>query len=55
MISEYGTRANSGAAGFLPDSVPYSALQKRLGPNFISKRPAGGGQNVMYVEGHQVV
>jgi len=27
------------------------ALQQRLGPNFISQRPAGGGQKVVYIEG----
>ena len=31
------------------------ALQQRLGPNFISKRPAGGGQNVSYIEAFKVV
>ena len=31
------------------------ALQQRLGPNFISKRPAGGGQQVSYIEGNKVV
>jgi len=28
-----------------------TALRKRLGPNFISQRPAGGGQKVAYIEG----
>lgn len=32
-----------------------SALQRRLGPEFISQRPAGGGQKVCYIEGHRVV
>jgi len=27
------------------------ALQQKLGPNFISQRPAGGGQKVVYIEG----
>ena len=27
------------------------ALQKRLGPNFLSSRPAQGGQRVVYLEG----
>ena len=31
------------------------ALQQRLGPNFISKRPAPGGQHVSYIEGFKVV
>ena len=31
------------------------ALQQRLGPNFISKRPAGGGQNVVYLEGWKAI
>jgi len=31
------------------------ALQQRLGPNFISKRPAGGGQNVVYLEGWRAI
>jgi len=31
------------------------ALQQRLGPNFISKRPVGGGQNAPYIEGHKAV
>ena len=28
-----------------------NALRKKLGPNFISQRPAGGGQKVAYIEG----
>lgn len=28
-----------------------TALKRRLGPQFISQRPAGGGQKVVYVEG----
>ncbi|XP_069759632.1 DNA repair protein RAD52 homolog isoform X2 [Narcine bancroftii] len=32
-----------------------SALQRRLGPEYISQRPAGGGQKVCYIEGHRVV
>jgi len=31
------------------------ALKQRLGPNFISKRPVGGGQNAPYIEGHKAV
>jgi len=31
------------------------ALHQRLGPNFISKRPAGGGQNVVYLEGWKAI
>jgi len=31
------------------------ALQARLGPNFISKRPVGGGQHAAYLEGHRAV
>jgi len=31
------------------------ALQARLGPNFISKRPVGGGQHAAYLEGHKAV
>eukprot|EP00092_Neocalanus_flemingeri_P032306 GFUD01035124.1.p1 GENE.GFUD01035124.1~~GFUD01035124.1.p1 ORF type:complete len:400 (+),score=131.35 GFUD01035124.1:43-1242(+) len=31
------------------------ALHQRLGPNFISKRPAGGGQNVVYLEGWRAI
>jgi len=31
------------------------ALQQRLGINFISKRPAGGGQYVMYIEGFKII
>ncbi|XP_051886432.1 DNA repair protein RAD52 homolog isoform X3 [Pristis pectinata] len=31
------------------------ALQRRLGPEYISQRPAGGGQKVCYIEGHRVV
>ena len=27
------------------------ALKQRLGPNFISQRPAAGGQRVVYLEG----
>ncbi|XP_038636135.1 DNA repair protein RAD52 homolog isoform X1 [Scyliorhinus canicula] len=32
-----------------------NALQRRLGPEYISQRPAGGGQKVCYVEGHRIV
>jgi DNA repair and recombination protein RAD52 len=32
-----------------------TALKKRLGPNFISQRPAQGGQRVAYVEGWRVI
>ncbi|XP_078272620.1 DNA repair protein RAD52 homolog isoform X3 [Rhinoraja longicauda] len=32
-----------------------SALQRRLGPEYISQRPAGGGQKVCYIEGHRVI
>ena len=32
-----------------------NALRKRLGPNFISSRPAAGGQKVVYVEGWKSV
>uniref|UniRef100_UPI00398E5D4B DNA repair protein RAD52 homolog isoform X2 n=1 Tax=Pristiophorus japonicus TaxID=55135 RepID=UPI00398E5D4B len=32
-----------------------NALQQRLGPEYISQRPAGGGQKVCYIEGHKVV
>ena len=31
------------------------ALQQRLGPNFVSKRQAGGGSYVSYIEGFKVV
>lgn len=31
------------------------ALHARLGPNFISKRPVGGGQCAAYLEGHRAV
>ena len=31
------------------------ALHARLGPNFISKRPVGGGQYAAYLEGHRAV
>ncbi|XP_074534368.1 DNA repair protein RAD52 homolog [Halichoeres trimaculatus] len=33
----------------------HNALQKRLGPEYISTRMAGGGQKVCYIEGHRVV
>ncbi|XP_078424414.1 DNA repair protein RAD52 homolog isoform X2 [Cetorhinus maximus] len=32
-----------------------NALQRRLGPEYISQRPAGGGQKVCYIEGHRIV
>ncbi|TRY63394.1 hypothetical protein TCAL_01841 [Tigriopus californicus] len=32
-----------------------TALKRRLGPQFISQRPAGGGQKVVYVEGWRLV
>ncbi|XP_067357568.1 DNA repair protein RAD52 homolog isoform X2 [Channa argus] len=32
-----------------------SALQQKLGPEYISTRVAGGGQKVCYVEGHRVI
>ncbi|XP_043565240.1 DNA repair protein RAD52 homolog isoform X1 [Chiloscyllium plagiosum] len=32
-----------------------NALQRRLGPEYISQRPAGGGQKVCYIEGHKIV
>ena len=31
------------------------ALKKRLGRNYLSTRPAGGGQSVVYIEGWKVV
>ena len=31
------------------------ALHARLGPNFISKRPVGGGSHAAYLEGHRAV
>ena len=31
------------------------ALKARLGPNFISKRPVGGGSHAAYLEGHRAV
>ena len=31
------------------------ALKARLGPNFISKRPVGGGSQASYLEGHRAV
>merc|ERR1719309_896583 len=36
-------------------SAIQKALKQRLGPNFISKRPAGGGQNVCYLEGWKAI
>ncbi|XP_042608688.1 DNA repair protein RAD52 homolog isoform X2 [Cyprinus carpio] len=32
-----------------------NALQKKLGPEYISTRQAGGGQKVCYIEGHKVI
>ena len=32
-----------------------AALRKRLGPSYVSARPAAGGQKVVYIEGHKVV
>ncbi|XP_034442887.1 DNA repair protein RAD52 homolog [Hippoglossus hippoglossus] len=32
-----------------------NALRRRLGPEYISTRVAGGGQRVCYVEGHRVI
>ena len=31
------------------------ALKARLGPDFISKRPIGGGSHASYLEGHRAV
>ena len=31
------------------------ALKARLGPDFISKRPVGGGSHAAYLEGHRAV
>ncbi|NXW01760.1 RAD52 protein, partial [Fregetta grallaria] len=31
------------------------ALRRRLGPEYISSRQAGGGQKVCYIEGHKVI
>ncbi|MEE6478039.1 hypothetical protein FKM82_011718 [Ascaphus truei] len=31
------------------------ALRKKLGPEYISSRQAGGGQKVCYIEGHRVI
>ena len=31
------------------------ALKARLGPNFISKRPIGGGSQAAYLEGHKAI
>ncbi|CAL1592115.1 unnamed protein product [Knipowitschia caucasica] len=33
----------------------HHALRRKLGPEFISSRVAGGGQRVCYVEGHRVI
>ncbi|XP_065148020.1 DNA repair protein RAD52 homolog isoform X2 [Paramisgurnus dabryanus] len=32
-----------------------NALRRRLGPEYISTRQAGGGQKVCYIEGHKVI
>lgn len=32
-----------------------NALRRRLGPEYISSRMAGGGQKVCYIEGHRVI
>ncbi|XP_066505917.1 DNA repair protein RAD52 homolog isoform X2 [Hoplias malabaricus] len=32
-----------------------NALRRRLGPEYISSRQAGGGQKVCYIEGHKVI
>ncbi|XP_016093122.1 DNA repair protein RAD52 homolog isoform X2 [Sinocyclocheilus grahami] len=32
-----------------------NALRQKLGPEYISTRPAGGGQKVCYIEGHKVI
>ena len=32
-----------------------NALKKRLGRNYLSTRPAGGGQSVVYIEGWKVI
>lgn len=32
-----------------------NALRKKLGPEYISSRMAGGGQKVCYIEGHRVI
>ena len=32
-----------------------NALKKRLGRNYLSTRPAGGGNQVVYIEGWKVV
>ncbi|TRY54826.1 hypothetical protein DNTS_001794 [Danionella cerebrum] len=36
-------------------SAVQNALRQRLGPEYISSRPAGGGQKVCYIEGHKVI
>lgn len=33
----------------------HNALRRRLGPEYISTRVAGGGQKVCYIEGHRVI
>ena len=37
------------------ESAIASALRRRLGPNFISQRPAQGGQRVAYIEGWRLI
>ena len=32
-----------------------NALKKRLGPNYLSTRPAMGGQKVVYIEGWRLI
>uniref|UniRef100_A0A3B4BDH3 Uncharacterized protein n=1 Tax=Periophthalmus magnuspinnatus TaxID=409849 RepID=A0A3B4BDH3_9GOBI len=33
----------------------HDALRRKLGPEYISSRMAGGGQRVCYIEGHRVI
>ena len=46
-----------GSSDFTPEelSAISTALKKRLGPNFVSQRPAQGGQRVAYIEGWKLI
>ena len=52
-----GTVSTFGSSDFTPEelSAISTALKKRLGPNFVSQRPAQGGQRVAYIEGWKLI
>ena len=49
------TKSFRGSFSKLEEDAIEEALRRRLGPNYVSERPASGGQKVVYIEGWKAV